>query len=80
MADREPVENSLAPIWRRAAARLAVFAGAGTALACLFNDVPVRVAALRGALALFGVLFVSRATAAALTKAASTVVSEEART
>lgn len=79
MADRDPVENSLAPIWRAAAHRVAVFAGAGTAFASLVCEVPVRVAALRGALALFGVLVVARATAAALTKAEADV-GEEART
>jgi hypothetical protein len=41
--------------------RLAVFAGALTALVALLGDVPVRIACLRGALALVAVLLLARA-------------------
>ena len=80
MADTDRVENSLAPVWRATAARIAVLAGTGTALACLLFHVPVRVAAFRGALVLFGVVIVARATAAVLEKAAQDGGGEEART
>lgn len=76
MADREVVENSLAPIWRATANRVAVFAGAGTAFASLICDVPVRVAAFRGTLALMGVLVVARMTASALARAEKDVGEE----
>lgn len=69
MVDRDAVENTLAPLWRGTVQRVAVLAGAGTALASLVFDVPVRVAALRGAFALFGVLVLGRVTASALSRA-----------
>jgi hypothetical protein len=71
MVDRDRVEESLDSVWRATGRRIAVAAGAGTALVSLAVHVPVHVAALRGGLALCGVLAVARATAAALKKAAA---------
>ena len=59
MADTDTVEKSLGPIWRITGHRIAAAAGAGMGLACLIQQLPVQVAAMRGAMVLIAVLFVT---------------------
>ena len=66
MADREGVEPSLGLVWSAAGRRIAAAAGAGMALVTLVNDLPVRVAALRGGLVLGAVLVVTQLAGLAL--------------
>jgi hypothetical protein len=66
MVDREGVEPSLGPVWSAAGRRIAAAAGAAMALVTLLNDLPVRVAALRGGLVLGAVLVVTHLSGLAL--------------
>jgi hypothetical protein len=65
LPDRSPA-RSLAKVWVAVGRRLAVAAGASTALVCLLSHNSLLAASLRGALALVAALFVVRLGHAAL--------------
>jgi hypothetical protein len=67
LPDRSPA-RSLALVWLAVGRRLAVAAGASTALVCLLCHNTLLTASLRGALALFGVSIVVRIGHAALSR------------
>lgn len=68
MVDRRTNREPLESVWRIFGRQLAVAAGALTALCSLMFHVPVWVASLRGAVVLFGLLFVNYVTCAALAR------------
>lgn len=65
-ADSHSAELPLESLWSALSSRAAVGLGAATALASLIAGTPVWVASLRGAIAWFGVLLISRVFSAAV--------------